>query len=388
MTESMTRLETESDLQYLLRLCLLKKENVTDLAYHDIFDLVFGRSFSPDESRKRYYGMDMLISLLPVDIKTIPVYMLPEEEKTMLRDERNALKLEQRKMCRSKRFFDLMEESVPKVDSLKLPTVKLVDRPNSDCALVVQLSDWHLGLKVDNVWNKYDSEIFNKRMNIFLSELVELFEIYKPSETHILVQGDIISGNIRNTIRLQNQENLIEQMILASEKICESALFIQNMSKSPVQLHFVAGNHERVTAKKDDNLNAENYIKLTSYFCMLRLSNRRPIVHIENKYGVDMASFDIMGMKAVAVHGDKDSFGNVVNNVSAMTKYVPDIIFTAHHHHTHYEDLQKCRVISNGSIVGMDDYSEKLRLHAYPSQNAVIVKRNKQVIPFPILVEE
>ena len=47
-------------------------------------------------------------------------------------------------------------------------------------------------------------------------------------------------------------------------------------------------------------------------------------------------------------------------------------LFTPHLHHFLADEKQECVQIGNGSLIGADDYSHKLRVRSKPSQNLVI----------------
>lgn len=382
--------ETDFKLEQLLTLWHSKKQDVGVMSYSAIFQEVFEKTLSEDEARKRFYGIDMLAQLLPKKIKPITVSTLLDDELTRLRDERNALRAERRTTARDERYLDILQKELASWGKIKRCTEYVHTRMPNDVEneMVIQLSDWHLSVQVDSVWNKYDLGEFDKRIETLMHEIHFAIGAYRPKKVHILVQGDMISGSIHRNLRLQNQEDIISQIILASEKLSE---MITDIGKSleligtPVVVRFVAGNHERVTPNKDENLSDENYIRIIRWFCMHRVQSEN-ISFPENDFGLTMCTFDIAGMKAAMLHGDYDGVKTVVPNVTTMTRIFPDIVFTGHIHHTFYEDIRRCRVIANGSLVGTDDFAEKQRLHSYPCQNIVVVKENRQVIPISIIV--
>lgn len=93
----------------------------------------------------------------------------------------------------------------------------------------------------------------------------------------------------------------------------------------------------------------------------------------DDKIDPDFTFMVANGFKVAATHGDKDSVGNVVKNVSLMVGESIDLVVTAHKHHLSADETNKCVVISNPSLIGVDDYSKDLRLTSRPAQTLVIM---------------
>lgn len=70
-------------------------------------------------------------------------------------------------------------------------------------------------------------------------------------DCYVSLMGDLISGVIHTTIRIENRENLIEQVVGVSELI---AAFLQRLSThfENVIVNSVDGNHSRVELSTDD----------------------------------------------------------------------------------------------------------------------------------------
>ena len=56
-----------------------------------------------------------------------------------------------------------------------------------------------------------------------------------------------------------------------------------------------------------------------------------------------------------------------------MTRANYDLILTAHLHHFSADEQFSTVVVSNGSLMGVDDYAETLRVCSKPSQSLIIV---------------
>ena len=76
------------------------------------------------------------------------------------------------------------------------------------------------------------------------------------------------------------------------------------------------------------------------------------------------------------MHGHKDSPKMVVNNISLMTRNNYDLILSAHLHHFQCDEQFNAVVVSNGSLMGVDDYAETLRVCSRPSQNLIVISED------------
>ena len=62
-----------------------------------------------------------------------------------------------------------------------------------------------------------------------------------------------------------------------------------------------------------------------------------------------------------------------------MTQKHYDLVCAAHLHHFNCEEKNETVLVSNSSLMGTDEYAEKLRLSAKPSQCLIIVSKENAV---------
>ncbi len=102
-----------------------------------------------------------------------------------------------------------------------------------------------------------------------------------------------------------------------------------------------------------------------------------PLINInDNIYDDTIISFEWNGFNVIGVHGDKDRPQDVIENLSLMTHKHYDLVLTAHLHHFSGDEKNETLVISNGSLMGTDDYAKGFRLSSKPSQNLIIASKN------------
>lgn len=86
---------------------------------------------------------------------------------------------------------------------------------------------------------------------LYADSIIRIGKNAGAQDCYVSLMGDLISGVIHTTIRIENRENLIEQVVGVSELI---AAFLQRLSThfENVIVNSVDGNHSRVEFSADD----------------------------------------------------------------------------------------------------------------------------------------
>jgi predicted phosphodiesterase len=132
-------------------------------------------------------------------------------------------------------------------------------------------------------------------------------------------------------------------------------------------------NHSRLEPIKSDSLDLESLTRIIPWFLKERLAIYEGININSNTYDEDIIDFTVLGYRVAGVHGHKDKSNKVVEGLTLLTKEHFDLILTAHYHHFSCDERNETLVVSNGSLMGTDNYAKNLRLCSKPSQNLIIV---------------
>ena len=175
----------------------------------------------------------------------------------------------------------------------------------------------------------------------------------------------MISGYIHLPIRVNSRIDVITQTMEVSELIAE---FLCNLSHYTTDLDYysVLDNHSRLNYKKQDAIQLESLARITPWFLKERLIETDIKIN-DNEVDEDIATFKINEFNILGVHGDKDSQKNIVPNLSTFTHEHYDIICSAHYHHFSANEDNDTLHISNGSLMGTDEFAFKLRKNSKPS---------------------
>lgn len=275
-----------------------------------------------------------------------------------------------RKEARIVDFQEKLLEAVKKVEPIHVGQhIKAPE--DQQKAIVGMLGDIHYGLEFHNRLGDYSSDIAKGRVMDYADFLIELGAKNNISDIYVPLMGDLVSGIIHNTIRIENRENLIEQIMGVSELI---ATFLLQLS-----LHFdniyvisVDGNHSRIDLNADAGLKDERLDALVAWYCKARTLLVKNITFL-NSMDSTIAEFDLFGKQYVCVHGDMDpNLRTSAERISTMLDKHIDYILSAH---THVPAMrfEYTGYITNGCVCGTgDNYTAKMRFHSPAMQVALI----------------
>lgn len=171
----------------------------------------------------------------------------------------------------------------------------------------------------------------------------------------VVLQGDLISGNIHKQVQITNRENVIEQIKIVSEMIT-SFCYTLSLHFSNVSLYNVSGNHSRID-RKEDALHDERLDDLIGWIVEKSL-NHIENIHVQTGSSLDtgICNIKIRGLNYVAVHGDMDSFTRSgVQNLCTFLGYIPEAILYGHLHRCSFEEENGVKMVRSGSLAGAGD---------------------------------
>lgn len=271
-------------------------------------------------------------------------------------------------------FNKFMKEiNISKIDFEYFKDYTPSNRKNS---FVLALSDWHIGAKVDNLYNKYNKRIATYRIDTMICEVLNNIDIYKPEHIYIVNLGDIINGLIHTSNRANSDMNVFESINFAIDSLCR---IINTLSKyTPVTFTSVIGNHSRLFSNKTDSINDENFENLILWtLYRLYCNNDRVKILLGD---VITSEFNVYNKKILCHHGDFiQNESRTMNN----RKNIYEIILKGHWHNFDIKTICDTEVITVGSLMGSDEYASSKELYSKPSQLLIIIDEvwNRTYLP-------
>lgn len=297
-----------------------------------------------------------------------------EKEKVKTRDEKNELRRIIREEARKESYKEQVLRAISEYDCNPLDYDKnkqFTGILKTDNDLIISCTDIHAGIEIDNYFNIFNEKILKERFNHYLDKIFEV-QLKHGSENAYLILSELVSGIIHNELRIENNQNLIEQFLTVTNYISE---FLAELSYkfNSVNVYVCPGNHSRISPKKEDSLKGENIDHLAIPFLQAKLQNFKNIVFNENKIEESIAMFNVRNNTVMASHGDKDSPNNVVQKFTLLFGIRPSLVYLGHRHTNGLTTVYNTKVIESCTLSGTDNYALNLRLHSKPSQTISVI---------------
>lgn len=395
ISDTLERRTNETAYEYIKRIVYGKLVYKTiDADYEDLSEYIFGEGncFSSTEVRKRMYGIKRFIELIEEEgIKKIKNDSDEEEILERIRLEKKEFEKEKKRFQDQRREYNKLRDYEARYEHLKNEFIREI-RESDNIQLdfnsspieydtsgkdgVLLLSDWHIGLNVENYWNKYNINELYKRIEKLVDKTIEYGKFHKINTLHVFGLGDFTHGLIHISARVASDEDVVSQTKIASEILAQMLAKFSNTFNN-VEFYIVTGNHGRVSPSKEESINKENFEEFIMWYLKAKLSKFANIKLHENTYDDDIIVTNILGHICLGVHGDRDKISNVAQNLSLMLKVVPEYIFTADKHHLEENEINGVEVIINRSLSGVDEYAKNIRKTSYAGQTFMIFDREE-----------
>lgn len=265
-------------------------------------------------------------------------------------------------------------------DSERLRITQNEDNP----ALVVSLSDWHIGCKFKTSYNEFSYKIVSDLVAEYLSKIERLIDNYNIENVLLLNLGDVIENfYMRNFSQSFEAEfDFSTQQAKAIELV---SWFVKQLCLNHPQTHFsysaVAGNHDRMNGNKKEVIYGDSFQTILNLFLKnLPLENFEVIEQDSPVKG----SVSFAGANIAFEHGDRLNLNDrhILATVSQRDGKVYDVLLVGHLHH--YQAVENNGLfVMSGSLKGTDTYSESLNLRADRSQACLLI-RNRKLVPLMV----
>lgn len=384
--EEIRKLENETETEYLLRLQQHRKDY--GLTWDDIAKLmnaVTGNSYGESTYRKRATNLARVAAIPRSSIPNAAIPAQKEEKKekslddilleikkqrVVARDERTQANAIIRRMSREETIIEMAKEAAQNIitNGLVLPCVN--HQPaEMDRVGILQISDWHYGIDINNSQNVYNPEVARERIAYLLAEVIDIIHLHNLKKVYVMNLGDMIAGKIHLPLRVNSRFDVVTQVIEVTEILAQ---FLSELNQHvEIEYFDTLDNHSRIEPNLKESLDLESLCRFTTWYLKLRLAGTGIIMN-DNEFGLDIITAEIMGHKVAGVHGHNDRPERIVHNVITRTKEMPDLVLAAHYHHFKGDEDAECNILFNGSLMGTDDYAQKLRLSSKASQNFIV----------------
>ena len=298
------------------------------------------------------------------------------KEKQQVRDEWSTLN----RMMREEARIDTLKEVITTAASGLQPfkKVKYTGKKCADVEAIAMLSDLHIGVEFDDFCNKYNLDVAQQRVSKYIDDVKKYCALHKVKRLNVVNLGDMISGIIHTTIRIEQQFDVMEQVIKAGEIVAGVLNELQDAAPEVIY-RSCTDNHARAIANKNEHIEKENFNRLIDWWVEPRLANTN-VKFVRDGLNYEIGKFDLLnGKKVMFAHGHNDNTNRVFQNFIGATEEYIHYVLLGHYHQEKVKNFQNMRVFCNGSIVGTDDYAASKRYYTKPSQMLLVFDEDNVV---------
>lgn len=350
-----------------------KLDGTLDMDWDEIKD-VYGIPFATDVLRKangtifggyavgKYYrdkyenvGEDMLDN----DLFEL------RKERHKVQTEKLELNKNLRELARDELIAEHIKEAIANLPSINIPKQVEVEEGAKDYLLCI--ADAHYGIEFEikdlfgNVINAYSPEIFEKRMNALLSEVIMTVKRDRIRKLSVWELGDGIQGMLRlNSQLMQLRYGIIESSLLYAEYMANWLTRLSEYVRIDFQM-VIDSNHNqlRLCGAPKNAFPDENMSKVISSFLKERLKDNPNVTITENPTGMN---YGVFGTSTVlGIHGEVKNLGNAINELSRAYNVTIDYVIAGHKHHAENTEVgMNAEAIHIRSIIGVDPFGMSL----------------------------
>lgn len=387
------RAESESPFNYHKRLVYgkLVDKTLADCDYSELAELIYGQSYSSDVARRMMYGSRKTLELM--DSERVSV-----SDGSQTTDEIDAkiieLKKERQRFLDQRREFNKLASAEGRkehvYESLALAASNLADTIGvvfddsyydtdvpSDNEAVLVFSDWHYGMKTENVFNSYNTTICKQRVSDTVNAAISRIQLHHCMRLHIVILGDLYHGAIHTSARVASDELACEQLMHVSEILAQAVLKLSQYV-GETRVYSTYGNHARTIQNKNDSIHRDNMERIVPWWLTQRFQSHDNIIIMpepENEF----LFINVCGHDICAAHGDLDAVKCSPRLLATLfqKKYGRDIEYILlgdKHHRESFNELGITATIC-GSLCGADDYANDRRMYSSPEQLLLVVNK-------------
>lgn len=396
----------ESLLQYHRRLVdgKLVDKTLADYDYSELAEYVYGKRYAPDVARRMMYGSRQTLSLLDDEVVGSAGDNMATDIETKIRE----LKKERQRFYDQRREYNKLVNEDGRMEHLFDTLAKAADELSytvgdlfdefgghrhpvlsvGENEAILVFSDWHYGLKVDNVFNHYDTDVCKARVAHVVALAKERIALNQCNTLHIVMLGDAIHGSTHIGTRVASNELTCDQLMQASE-IFAQAIIELSASVNRTLVYTTYGNHARTIQNKKDSIHRDNMERIIPWWIEQRIQAVEKNtgfdlgIEIVKDNGDEFLFINACGHDFCASHGDLDSVASSPRLLATLfyKKYRKDIEYILlgdKHHRESFNELGVTSMVC-GSLCGTDQYASDKRLYSTPSQLLLIVNKDNGV---------
>jgi len=278
----------------------------------------------------------------------------------------------------AKSLADINKAYGQKLSKISFPTYKA----STGGVGIIHLTDLHGNELIDLPHNKYDFNIFSKRLKKHISESLRYFEFHKVSKVLIAFTGDLLNSDRRRDELLSQSTNRAKATAIMVHVLTQAISDVR--MKYPVSIVSVLGNESRADKEMTfgDNTLSDNYdftivAQLAQIFKFSNIKNVEFKSYQKVKEVVKVGNQNWLLCHNLSGMLDSQTKTQSELGLMSLSGHKIDFIIGGHIHATRITDISA----RSASMAGSNAYNENaLGLMGRASQNCYVVNGDTKFI--------
>jgi len=303
-------------------------------------------------------------------------------ERSILQTEKLELNKTVREFAREQVIINKIIEAIEKLEPINFP--KKIKETKINKFGILCFGDEHYGAEFEikglfnETINKYNSDIFEKRMEELLNKAIEIIKKENLKKIKVFSMGDFCDGILRTSQLMKLQYGILESTIRYTEYMCN---WLNELSNHViVEFQMTNGNHSelRMLGQPKGTFTDENMGVIVSEMIKTRLEKNKNFIFKESS--TEMIYANELGYNIIGIHGEVRDMERALKDLSHIYNLDIDILIGGHIHHNKVETIGYHKdVISVPSIMGTDKYALSINKMANPGATFLIISENEGI---------
>lgn len=385
------RLSDESLDDYIWRICENKSNGKYELSWDEVAEILnkeCDEEYTSSRWRKNYQnekrGYDRAVNKNVDSDKAIEELRVAKKELEIESHKLRYLKLGINEQTREQAKKEVILDDVKFAINTLIPVQppKFIELNKSEAVGIFGVADAHFGKEFSiegfkgEIINMYNENIFYNRMEQLFNEYVSIIKDYSLKSIKFFDLSDNIEGILRYSALQTIKYGITESSIKYAHYLIS---WLNELSKYvEIDYYDCRGNHNeyRILNSKSGDFAKENSQYIINEMLKLGLSNNNRI-KINDTRAIQYVETD--NYNVLAVHGqDEKGLVDSVVKYKEIYDVKVDLMIAGHLHNSKQETASlHTKVVQFPSLVGIDDFSMKLKKTAKSEGKAIVIDGKK-----------
>lgn len=249
--------------------------------------------------------------------------------------------------------------------------------------LVVPLADMHIGMFINNAFNKFNLDIATNRMSKLLDGVIRELQNDLYERVVILGLGDFVHGTIHDSIHKESEFGVTMQVAHTTELIAGFIRELYENTSASIEIGIVGGNHDRLHKDKNANSQDDSWHIVIREWLKSKFEFSKIKFHDEVSH--NLVLIPMYGYNLAMHHGhERKTPKKIIESFINRGKPILEI-HKGHFHNKKEESHGYTMEITHPSFCGIDAYAETnmysgepyVELRIYNNKGLVSTKKIK-----------